>query len=80
MPAIYAALLVRFGQRADKVAQPWRIVDEAKGTAAVTRVLIDASDGNEVWGTIGVSDNVIAASWEALVESLERGMLPRPKP
>ncbi len=53
-----------------------RIVDEAKGTAAVTRVLIDASDGNEVWGTIGVSDNVIAASWEALVESLERGMLP----
>ena len=57
-----------------------RIVDEAKGTAAVTRVLIDASDGNEVWGTIGVSENVIAASCEALVESLERGMLPRPKP
>jgi 2-isopropylmalate synthase len=57
-----------------------RIVDEAKGTAAVTRVLIDASDGNEVWGTIGVSENVIAASCEALVESLERGMLPRPAP
>jgi 2-isopropylmalate synthase len=53
-----------------------RILDETKGTGAVTRVLIDASDGNEVWGTIGVSDNVIAASWEALVESLERGMLP----
>ncbi|HEX2703239.1 MAG TPA: alpha-isopropylmalate synthase regulatory domain-containing protein, partial [Solirubrobacteraceae bacterium] len=53
-----------------------RILDEAKGTDAVTRVLIDASDGNEVWGTIGVSENLIAASWEALVDSLECGMLP----
>ena len=53
-----------------------RILDEAKGTDAVTRVLIDASDGNAVWGTIGVSENVIAASWEALVDSLECGMLP----
>ena len=53
-----------------------RIVDEAKGTGAVTRVLIDASDGDEVWGTIGVSENLIAASWEALVDSLECGMLP----
>ena len=53
-----------------------RILDEAKGTDAVTRVLIDASDGNQVWGTIGVSENLIAASWEALVDSLECGMLP----
>jgi 2-isopropylmalate synthase len=53
-----------------------RILDEAKGTDAVTRVLIDASDGNAVWGTIGVSENLIAASWEALVDSLECGMLP----
>jgi 2-isopropylmalate synthase len=53
-----------------------RIVDEAKGTDAVTRVLIDASDGTDVWGTIGVSENLIAASWEALVDSLECGMLP----
>ena len=51
-----------------------RIVDEAKGTAAVTRVLIDASDGRDVWGTIGVSENLIAASWVALVDSMERGM------
>ncbi|MDQ6750174.1 MAG: citramalate synthase, partial [Actinomycetota bacterium] len=50
-----------------------RIVDEARGTAAVTRVLIDASDGIDVWGTIGVSENLIAASWEALVDSLEYG-------
>ncbi|HUB76212.1 MAG TPA: citramalate synthase [Solirubrobacteraceae bacterium] len=53
-----------------------RILDEAKGTGAVTRVLIDASDGNEVWGTIGVGENLIAASWQALVDSLECGMLP----
>lgn len=53
-----------------------RILDEAKGTAAVTRVLIDASDGHEVWGSIGVSENLIAASWDALVDSLERGMQP----
>ena len=53
-----------------------RILDEAKGTGAVTRVLIDASDGQDVWGTIGVSENVIAASWDALVDSLEYGMQP----
>ncbi len=53
-----------------------RILDEKKGTGAVTRVLIDASDGRDVWGAIGVSENVIAASWEALVDSLEFGMQP----
>ncbi|HWE31840.1 MAG TPA: citramalate synthase [Solirubrobacteraceae bacterium] len=51
-----------------------RILDESKGTGAVTRVLLDASDGDEVWGSIGVSENVIEASWEALVDSLEFGM------
>jgi len=51
-----------------------RILDETKGTGAVTRVLLDASDGQEVWGSIGVSENVIAASWDALVDSLEYGM------
>jgi 2-isopropylmalate synthase len=53
-----------------------RILDETKGTGAVTRVLIDASDGQEVWGSIGVSENLIAASWDALVDSLEYGMQP----
>ena len=53
-----------------------RILDETKGTDAVTRVLIDASDGQDVWGSIGVSENVIAASWDALVDSLEYGMQP----
>jgi 2-isopropylmalate synthase len=53
-----------------------RILDETMGTGAVTRVLIDASDGRDVWGSIGVSENVIAASWDALVDSLEYGMQP----
>lgn len=53
-----------------------RILDEAKGTGAVTRVLIDASDGQRVWGSIGVSENLIAASWDALVDSLEYGIQP----
>jgi 2-isopropylmalate synthase len=51
-----------------------RILDETKGTGAITRVLLDASDGDQVWGSIGVSENVIEASWEALVDSLEYGM------
>jgi 2-isopropylmalate synthase len=53
-----------------------RILDETKGTGAVTRVLIDASDGHQVWGSIGVAENLIAASWDALVDSLEYGMQP----
>src|SRR4029453_4178666 len=44
-----------------------RISEENKGAGAVTRVLIDASDGEETWGSIGVSENIIEASWEALV-------------
>jgi 2-isopropylmalate synthase len=47
-----------------------RILDEDHGTGATTRVLIDASDGRDVWGSIGVNENIIAASWEALVDSL----------
>jgi 2-isopropylmalate synthase len=43
-------------------------------------VLIDASDGHEMWGSIGVSENLIAASWDALVDSLEYGMQPQAKP
>jgi 2-isopropylmalate synthase len=54
-----------------------RLLDETKaGTAAVTRVLIDSTDGGKVWGSIGVSENVIVASWQALVESLEYAMQP----
>jgi 2-isopropylmalate synthase len=53
-----------------------RILNETKGTGAVTRVLLDASDGHETWGAIGVSENIIEASWQALVDALEYGMQP----
>jgi 2-isopropylmalate synthase len=48
-----------------------RIVDGGRGTAARTRVHILSSEGAESWGTVGVSDNIIEASWMALVDSLE---------
>ncbi len=48
-----------------------RILDEAHGTGAVTRVLLDSAEEGREWGTIGVSENIIEASWEALVDSLE---------
>jgi 2-isopropylmalate synthase len=48
-----------------------RILDESKGTAAKTRVLITSGDGEESWGTVGVADNIIEASWQALVDSIE---------
>jgi 2-isopropylmalate synthase len=52
-----------------------RVLDEKKGTAAVTRVLIETSDGEKTWGTIGVSENIIEASWQALVDSIEFGLI-----
>jgi 2-isopropylmalate synthase len=52
-----------------------RVLDSAAGTAAVTRVLIDSTDGERTWTTIGVSENVIEASWEALCDSIVYGLL-----
>ena len=52
-----------------------RILDGATATGAVTRVLIDATDGDRSWTTIGVSANIIQASWRALEESLVFGLL-----
>lgn len=48
-----------------------RILDSDHGTGAGTRVILDSSDGEGSWGSIGVSENIIEASWEALVDSLE---------
>jgi len=48
-----------------------RILDSDHGTGAGTRVLLDSSDGDDSWGSTGVSRNIIEASWEALVDSLE---------
>ena len=52
-----------------------RILDEDRGTAATTRVLIDSSDGRDNWGSVGVGVNVVEASWEALVDSISYGLL-----
>jgi len=48
-----------------------RILNPECATEAITRVLIESSDGHERWGTVGVSENIIEASWEALVDSVE---------
>jgi 2-isopropylmalate synthase len=52
-----------------------RILDGATATGAITRVLIDATDGDRTWTTIGVSPNIIEASWRALEESMVYGLL-----
>ncbi len=52
-----------------------RILDGWKATGATTRVLLDATDGTDTWGSIGVHENVIEASWDALVDSIEAGMV-----
>ena len=52
-----------------------RILDSTGGTAARTRVLIESTAGRDIWGTVGVSDNLIEASWEALVDSVEYKLL-----
>jgi 2-isopropylmalate synthase len=52
-----------------------RILDSDTGTAAKTRVLIESSDGKRDWGTVGVSENIIEASLQALVDSMEFALL-----
>jgi 2-isopropylmalate synthase len=78
--ALDQALRDALGPRVPEIAEiglvnfKVRILDETKGTDAVVRVLLESSAGHETWGTIGVSENVIEASWEALVDSLEHGV------
>ena len=52
-----------------------RVLTSGDGTAAKVRVLIESSDGRDVWGTVGVSENVIEASWIALADSLHYKLL-----
>jgi 2-isopropylmalate synthase len=52
-----------------------RVLDETHGTGAVVRVLIDTSNGQREWTTVGVSENIIEASWEALVDGYLYGLL-----
>jgi 2-isopropylmalate synthase len=75
--ALRAALLQKFPQlsRVHLTDYKVRILDSGSATGAVTRVLLDASDGERNWTTIGVSSNIIEASWRALEESLIFGLL-----
>jgi 2-isopropylmalate synthase len=52
-----------------------RILDTAKATGAVTLVLLDSTDGDRSWSTIGVSENIIEASWQALLDSIVFALL-----
>ena len=79
--AIDSALRAAVGQAYPQLAKVHltdykvRILDGATATGAVTRVLLDATDGKRSWTTIGVSTNIIEASWRALEESLVYGLL-----
>ena len=52
-----------------------RILDADQGTDATTRVLIDTTDGQHTWTTVGVAPNLVEASWQALVDGLTYGLL-----
>ncbi len=52
-----------------------RVLDTGRGTGAITRVLVDSTDGERTWTTIGVSENIIEASWQALYDSIVFGLL-----
>ncbi len=52
-----------------------RVLDAEAGTAAKVRVLIQSQDAKDTWGTVGVSENIIEASWQALVDSIEYKLL-----
>jgi 2-isopropylmalate synthase len=47
-----------------------RVVNARAGTAARVRVIIESRDKNSIWGTVGVSENIIEASWQALVDPI----------
>ena len=48
-----------------------RVINSAEGTAARVRVVIESADEHDVWSTVGVSENIIEASWLALVDAVE---------
>ncbi|MGZ4466548.1 MAG: alpha-isopropylmalate synthase regulatory domain-containing protein, partial [Nocardioides sp.] len=78
--ALDAALRSAIGQAFPEVAKfelidyKVRILDQGHGTDAITRVLIETSDGESSWVTVGVGHNVIEASWGALVDGLTFGL------
>ena len=51
-----------------------RILEGSHGTGAITRVLVETADGGRDWTTVGVHENVVEASWHALVDALTYGL------
>ncbi|MCL6630561.1 MAG: citramalate synthase, partial [Armatimonadetes bacterium] len=52
-----------------------RVLNASDGTAAGVRAIVESTDGTSSWSTVGVSENIIEASWHALVDSVEYGLL-----
>ena len=78
LDAALRAALTRFFPVLEKVQltdYKVRILDTATGTAAKTRVLLQTTDGKDYWSTVGVSENIVEASLQALVDSLEYALL-----
>jgi 2-isopropylmalate synthase len=82
LDAALRAALVRYYRQLEDVHltdYKVRIIDSTTGTAARTRVLIESSDGASEWGTVGVNDNIVEASLQALVDSLEDALVKPPR-
>ncbi|KXK24594.1 MAG: 2-isopropylmalate synthase [Chloroflexi bacterium OLB15] len=79
--ALRKALIPRYPQITDFQLADYkvRILDSANGTAATTRVLIDTQNGSQRWSSVGAGQNIIRASWLALVDSVEYGLCVAPK-
>jgi 2-isopropylmalate synthase len=74
LDAALRAALIRFYPRLEQmklVDYKVRIIDSTSGTAAKTRVFIESSDGDSTWATVGVSNDIIEASWLALRDSVD---------
>jgi 2-isopropylmalate synthase len=83
LDAALRAALSRFYRQIEQVRltdYKVRIIDSGSGTAAKTRVLIQTSDGTSEWGTVGVDENIIEASLQALVDSLEYALVKTQQP
>lgn len=75
--ALRVALSDAFPSLSDLVLKDYkvRILDSKEGAEAKTRVLIESSDGKELWGTVGASNNIIEASWQAISDAIEYKIL-----
>jgi 2-isopropylmalate synthase len=81
LDAALRAALIRFFPVLEKIQlvdYKVRIIDTSAGTAAKTRVLLQSTDGAEEWSTVGVSENIVEASLQALIDSIEYALLKTP--